>query len=95
MQLHRIGAQNLGLRKSNAGVPHRIHTSFKLLNILFQAHLRRSHIEAPCVDAASHVVKAAANVSSQVAQGGLQLLRIGIVMAVFDGEFEGHQGVIE
>ena len=40
-------------------------------------------MKAPCVNAAGHVVKPAANVHGQLAKRGLQLLRILVVVAVF------------
>ena len=49
VQLHCIGAQNLGLREADAGVPHRIHARFEIGNVLLQIHsLRRNDESAIC-----------------------------------------------
>jgi len=93
MQLYGVSAQNFRLRETEAGVAHLVHAGLKVRDVLFQTHVRRRDIEPPGVNSAGNVVKAAANVDGQLAQLRLQPLRVGVVMAVFDGELEGHERI--
>ena len=76
MQLHGVGAQNLGLRKLEAGVPHLGHARFQLRDVFLQMHSRRRNVKAPVVNALGHVMKSGANVHGQPSQRRFQLLRV-------------------
>ena len=51
MQLHRVGAQNLGLREADAGVAHLIHAGFEIGDVLLKVDSLGRHVEAPLVNA--------------------------------------------
>ena len=93
MQLHRVSAQDLGLREADAGVPDLVHARFEIGNVLFEMDAFGRLAEAPAVNAAGDVVEPGVNVVGEVREHRLQLLREAVFVAVFDGEFEGQERV--
>ena len=83
MELHGIGAQDIGLRESDALGPRLNHPGFKLGDVFLEIDPRRD-VESPFVNAAGHMVETGANVLGQLSKGWFQLLSKPVVMTVFD-----------
>ena len=82
MQLHCVGAQNLGLREFDTGMANGIHACFEIGYVLLEAHSFWSGGEAPVVNTSRDVIEAGANIDGKTMKRRLKLLRETIFMAV-------------